>query len=355
MQNKLMEQIFKLTNRSDIDSYVENILPKIKSGEVYIPQAYYLEAMYLYNMYLYAMDFKDVEGYLYPYKLRKIIEIANELNPSKPTFSKATRMYTFSGSLKISELNQTLEVLINYANIPFICKIMTHLMPHVKKLNLLENVYVAIAVMKLNGFEVPVQIGQYYTVEYIRECGEQDFYKSARDRIKKLVALSQLPEKVKAMYFQLPVLYKSLEDSAVFDFGSISLQCFKIIEQCTKDIIKKAFDQMDDEDIWDILPLDLQQLYKRDTFKVERLEIGKIIHLLNNLFDKSDVMSQKLQSVFKNDDVLNSFLKYVNFDNINKYRNPPAHGEYLAQEVADEALEIMNGFIYDALYKFNKI
>lgn len=354
MKNVLLDNIFKLKNRKDIDTYVENLIPLIKSGEILYPQAYYLEAMYLYNMYLHAMEMSDCEGYLYPYKLRKMIEIANELNPSKPTFSKATRFYTYNGTFKLSQLNETLEVLINYANITYICKVLNYLLPHIEKIPVSENFYIAIALMKLNGIELPPRIGQYITVDYIRLCGEQDFYKSARDRIKKVIALETLPLKAKAMYFQLPSLYKSLEESAIFDFGSISLQCFKIIEQTMKDLLENIFKGKTSNEVYEILPEDLKSKYKKESFKLNRLELGKITYLLEDLFDKNDTLSNILKEKFKDEDTVNIFLNYINIKNINKYRNPPAHGDYLPQELADEAMQIMNGFIYEAMYRYNK-
>lgn len=354
MANALLTEVFRLKNRKDIDSYVSDISIKVKNNEIYFPLYNYLEAMHLYNMYLDALDSEEVEGYLYPYKLQKIIEIANSL-ADKPIFSRVNRLYVYSGSVKTKELDGILDVLIKYANGNFLIKLLNATLPIIKSVSVLENLYVSIAIMRYKGIKIPPKIGQYYTEEYLQICSKEKFYPEARRKLKKFIALEQLPKKAKAMYFQLSTLYKALEEATIFDFGVLSLQCFKIIEITTKDILIKGFSNLTDQEIYNILPSDLKDKYNEETFKLERLEIGRIHYLLNQAKLSNDPLSSKLKEIFKTEELLDSYIEYITPQNVNKYRNAPAHGEYLPQEVADEALKLLDSFINEVLYSFNKL
>lgn len=351
MENPILKEIFKLGNRKDVDTYCDIIKEDIKTNNRVYPIAFFLEAMHLYNMYHYAIDNEEFEGNLYPYKLVKMIEIGNEMNIETPIFTKKNGLYTYNGTLKINELNSVLGVLIDYANTNFLCKLLVAVFPYIDKISFLENIYIALGIMKFKGLSLPPKIGQYFTADYLQSCGEMDFFQSARDRLKMVIALEQLPEKAKAMYFQLDTLYKCLEDSAIFDFGVICLQCFKIIEISTKELIKKVLINKSNEELFDMLPQELMGLYKRESFKIDRLEIGKIYFLLENLFEKTDSLSVLLRNLFENSDDANNFISYFHPKYINRYRNAPAHGSYLSQEDADFMLRHLNGFINDPLYK----
>jgi hypothetical protein len=343
---QILKELLKLKNKMDLDSYTEDILAQ---GSYY-PLAGAFEAMSLYNMYSYATEFK-ADQYLYPYKLQKRIEIAN-FKESKPLFSLSNGIYSFKGSLRLEELSDILAVLIKYADIALIVKIMRLTLPILKQIPLNHSFYVSLAVMKFKQIELPTKIGQYYTNDYLAKCSEMPFFKEARLELKKIIALTQLPKKAKSMYFTLPSLYNSISESGMFDYGIISLQCFKIIEITSKDILARIFSDLASEEIYDILPEDLKEIYKRDKFKLEYLEIGKIYVLLKNSQFNDSEISLRIKNYFK--DSLSDYISYIVPENINNFRNKPAHGEYIVEEEACKALEILDDFINKALYQLNR-
>ena len=138
----------------------------------------------------------------------------------------------------------------------------------------------------------------------------------------------------------------------MFDYGIISLQCFKIIEITSKDILARIFSDLASEEIYDILPEDLKEIYKRDKFKLEYLEIGKIYVLLKNSQFNDSEISLRIKNYFK--DSLSDYISYIVPENINNFRNKPAHGEYIVEEEACKALEILDDFINKALYQLNR-
>ncbi len=350
--NELLENIFKLKNRKEIDTYSDEIAEKLKNNEMYFPCSYYLEAMYLYNIYLEAFENEEVEGYLYPYKLRKVIEIGNLLS-EEPMFRRFNNLYVYQGKLLIKELDSILDVLIKYANINFLIKLLVQVIPLIKKVPYLENLYVGLGIMRFKRIELPPYIGEYVTKDYLDKCGEMPFYPSARKKLKQFIAMLQIPPRAKALYLELPKLYQALEEGAMFDFGQISLACFKIIEISVKSIIKDALKEYTNSEIYNLLSDDLKKIYKEETFKLERIEIGKIFFILNNSLKDEDTLSKKIRNYFSDDDLLKMLLRFINPENINKYRNGPAHGEYLAQELADEALNILDSFINEFLFTLN--
>lgn len=343
---EILKEILKQKNKKDLDTFAENALRENK----HLPLAGAFEAMSLYNMYSYATEYKADE-YLYPYKLQKRIEIANAYD-SKPLFTLSNGIYSFKGSLKLEELSDILDVLIKYADITLITKIMKLTLPILKHLPLNQSFYVALAVMKFKQIELPVMIGQYYTNDYLARCSEMPFFSDARLKLKKIIALTQLPKKAKSMYFTLPSLYDSISESGMFDYGIISLQCFKIIEITSKDILTHIFNDITSEEIYDILPDDLKEIYKREKFNLDYLEIGKIYVLLKNSKYNDGEMSSRIKNYFK--DNLDEYISYIVPENINNFRNKPAHGEYIVEEEATKALEILDSFINKALYQINR-
>lgn len=345
-----MEQILKelLTqkNKKDLDTYAEKAM---LAGMDY-PLAGAFEAMSLFNMYNFATEFKATQ-YLYPYKLQKRIEIANS-KESKPLFTLSNGIYSFRGSLKLEELSDILAVLIKYADINLIIKIMKLTLPILKHLPLNQSFYVALAVMKFKQIELSTMIGQYYTNDYLAKCSEMPFFSEARLELKKIIALTQLPQKAKSMYFTLPSLYNSISESGMFDYGIISLQCFKIIEITSKDILSRIFSDLSNEEIYDILPDDLKENYKREKFNLEYIEIGKIYVLLKNSQFNDDEFSTRIKNYFNEN--LQEYISYIVPENINNFRNKPAHGEYIVEEEATKALEILDNFINKALYSLNR-
>lgn len=350
--NFLLNEIFRMTNRNDVDDYAKRIVEKVRAKELHIPLYIYLEAAHLYNMYLEAFQNEEVEGFLYPYKLSKIIEIANSTDSSE-IFKRNNRLYVYNGALALKELDGVLDILIKYANVNFLIKLVKQVIPLIKDVSCLENMYIALAVCMFMKVELPPKIGDRYTVDYMKECSALPFYADARRRLKKLIALLQLPPRAKAMYFQLPTLYKGLENAAIFDFGVVSLDCFKIIEISVKEIMSQMLKELSNEQIYEILPAELKDRYQADSFKIERLEIGKIYYILLDSFKRDDELSKRVSAYFGTEELLNSFIAFLKPEYIKKYRNAPAHGEYLPQELADEALKILDSFINEALYALN--
>lgn len=63
-------------------------------------------------------------------------------------------------------------------------------------------------------------------------------------------------------------------------------------------------------------------------------------------------MSSRIKNYFK--DNLDEYISYIVPENINNFRNKPAHGEYIVEEEATKALEILDSFINKALYQINR-
>ncbi len=344
--DNILQELLLLKNKKDLDTYYENVLLNKKE----YPLAGAFEAMCLYNMYSYSTEFNG-SYYLYPYKLQKRIEIANN-NSSKPKFSLVNGIYTFKGSINLEELEDILNVLTNYAEVNLICKILSFALPVIVKLPLSESFFVALGVAKFNHVELPLKIGQYYTQDYLNECAGEKFYQNGRIKLKKIIALSQLPNKAKSMYFTLPALYDALSQSATFDYGIISLQCYKIIEITTKDILNDMLKDKSKEEIYDMLDENLQGIYKREKFSIDYLEIGKIYVMMKNSLYNDDELSLIIKDYF--DDLLEDYISYISPEYISHFRNKPAHGEYLVEEEATKALGLLDDFINKVLYQLRK-
>lgn len=344
--DSILQELLLLKNKKDLDTYYESIILNKKE----YPLSGAFEAMCLYNMYSYSTDFNG-SYYLYPYKLQKRIEIAN-CNSSKPKFSLVNGLYTFKGSINLDELEDIFNVLANYAEVNLICKILSFALPVIVKLPLCESFFVALGVAKFNHVELPAKIGQYYTQDYLNECATTDFYQNARIKLKKVIALAQLPNKAKSMYFTLPSLYDALSQSATFDYGIISLQCYKIIEITTKDILSDMLKDKSNEEIYDMLDENLRGIYKREKFSIDYLEIGKIYVLLKNSLYNDDELSLIIKEYFE--DLLEDYISYICPEYINNFRNKPAHGEYLVEEQATKALGLLDEFINKVLYQLRR-
>lgn len=350
---EIIKNILKFNNFKDITTYAENIISSHKQNNTKPKLAQAFEAMNLYNMYIDAMDGKNCEGFLYPFKLRKILEISNSFT-SEPCFVVKDGLYVFRGEISIDELDSILNVLIKYANVNLILKIIKAFLPLASSLPILESIYVAIGIMKYKKMELPVKIGQYYTVDYINKCSEMPFYQSARQSLKKIISLSQLPRKAASMYFSLPDLYNALCEAGIFDFGIIATQCFKIIEITSHEVLRNIFDGMENEDIYELLPDNLKETYVKEKFNPDYLEIGKIYHLLNDSKNDKNNLYDYVIKFFKTEESLELYLSYITPAYIAKYRNAPAHGEYVTQEIADDAVKLLDSFINTALYRINQ-
>ncbi len=352
-----MEEIFKellrLNNFKDITEFAEGVVEAHKKNNTKPKLAQAFEAMNLYNMYIDAINRPGCEGYLYPFKLRKVIEIANAFC-EEPCFVVNKGYYAFRGEISIDELDSILNVLIKYANVNLIIKIVRAFLPLASNVPVLESIYVALGLMKYKKVEIPVKIGKQYTAEYINQCSEMPFYQSARLSLKKIMSLTLLPRKAASMYFSLSDLYKSLCEAGIFDFGIIATQCFKIIEITSHEILKNVFLGLTNEDIYELLPQNLKDSYVKEKFNTDFLEIGKIYHLLNDSKNEKNIMYDYIIKYFKNEENLDVYLSYITPSYIAKYRNAPAHGEYITQEIADEAVKILNEFINTALYRINQ-
>lgn len=350
---EILKKISKYNNFKDITTYTEQIIEDYRKNNTKPKLSQAFEAMNLYNMYIDAMDGKNCEEYLYPFKLRKVIEIANAFT-NDPCFVINKGSYVFRGEISIDELDSVLNVLIKYANVNLILKIIKAFLPLASSLPILESIYVALGIMKYKKMDLPIKVGQYYTMDYISKCSEMPFYQSARQALKKIISLSQLPRKAASMYFTLPELYNALCEAGIFDFGIIATQCFKIIEISAHEILNKIFTGMQNEDVYELLPDNLKEAYTKDRFNLGYLEIGKIYHLLNDSKNEKNDLYNKIISFFKDEEILDLYLSYFTPAYISKYRNAPAHGEYVTQEVADEAVKLLDSFINTALYRINQ-
>lgn len=344
--DSILQDLLLLKNKKDLDTYYDNILLNKKE----YPLAGAFEAMCLYNMYAYSTDFNG-SYYLYPYKLQKRIEIANSFS-SKPKFSLINGLYSFKGTINLEELEEILNVLTKYAEINLICKILSFALPVIIRIPISESYFVALGLAKFNHQELPVKIGQYYTNDYLKECATQDFYQNGRNKLKKVIALAQLPNKAKSMYFTLPSLYDAISLSATFDYGIISLQCYKIIEITTKDLFNDMLKGKSNEEIYNMLDENLQGIYKREKFSIDYLEIGKIYVMMKNSLYNDDELSLIIKDYF--DDLLEDYISYISPEYISNFRNKPAHGEYLVEEEATKALRLLDDFINKVLYQLRK-
>ena len=71
---EILKKISKYNNFKDITTYAEQIIEDYRKNNKKPKLSQAFEAMNLYNMYIDAMDGKNCEEYLYPFKLRKVID-----------------------------------------------------------------------------------------------------------------------------------------------------------------------------------------------------------------------------------------------------------------------------------------
>lgn len=351
MENILILMLEQL-NKTDCDKLVSKSINEYKNKDVsLIP---FLEAMYLYNMYYDSFLEDSLMNLLYPYKLKRVIDIANNVfdKSGKIVFKQDNGHFRFSGSIQMKELENIIGVLIKYGDINYIVTLMKKAIPYIEKAGPSRNFYIALKLMEMNGC-LPLKFGAYFTKDYFEMHKDKEYYKEMYDTILNVIALSRVPLKARAIYFSLKNLIKSLNENMIFDFGSVCLSCFKVIEISTKSlIITPLIEGIDKGKLYDLIPDNIKRGYSKEKFNIDRLELGKIYHLLDSLKNMNNLLSERLRSIFKTEANQASYQSYIHPLILSIYRNPAAHSEYLSYEKGMEAYKILNDYISKALPYF---
>lgn len=156
-------------------------------------------------------------------------------------------------------------------------------------------------------------------------------------------------------------MFNFFNSNKLFDYSSVSLQFFKVIEiELKEKVILYCGGDLDEEQLYKGIT-ESEDLSKFKTDFLERLELGKIRYILRNvkslMYDIRNeqevkyyneevaVFYKKLIALFINVDNINFFLGILHNNCVNLYRNSAVHTGILSYERANEAIIITKLFL----------
>ena len=218
----------------------------------------------------------------------------------------------------------------------------------------------------------------------IQEYIEKEVEESLDEEVVDNTILSKLSKNGIKMYRSAEWQYQKSkeEDYGWKDAGSLSLSFYRIFEvEYFDKLIRPLVEEIDLDQLNTIFinhknslddntafnkkwSLNIKKINNIKNGKAKSMELGSLYYLLKNLgseFDKDDPVAAYLKEIL--DSKLSDYGKVmldageleeiINIDNNNKYRNPPAHTEYLSYDVALECREFFRNNILK-IYKATK-